>query len=379
MIYLDNAATTLCKPPCVIQAVTHAMTAMGNSARGAHSSALAASREVYETRCLLAELFGLKEPERVVFTLNSTMALNIAIKGLLAAGDHVITTAMEHNSVLRPLYEWQEKGVRLTILPCDELGNISYEQLEQSICADTKAVVCTHISNVTGNINDIARIGDICRRHRILFLLDASQSAGIFPINMEEMHIDVVCFTGHKSLFGPQGTGGLCVREGCEIRPLLSGGTGIHSFSRTQPEPMPTRLEAGTLNIHGIAGLRAALQYNREQTPQKMRRHEQELARYFYEALRKEPKLTFYGDCSNPNHAAIVTFNLGTYDSAEVGDELAVRFGIQTRAGIHCAPLIHRTFGTEKQGAVRVSFSYLNTMEEAEEAVQAVRTLIHEA
>ena len=378
MLYFDYAATSLRKPDGVAKAVADAILSMGNGARGTHAASLASSRMIYETREMLARLFGAEEACQIAFTMNSTMALNIAIKGMIQPGDHVITTAMEHNSVLRPLYELERQGVVLTILPCDTFGRISYKEMEESFRENTKAVVCTHVSNVTGNVNDIRRIGQMCREHQAYFILDASQSAGTFPIHMQEDQVDVICFTGHKGLLGPQGTGGLCVKKGVAIRPLLSGGSGIHSFSKEQPEQMPTRLEAGTLNAHGIAGLHVALRYLQEYGIDRIREEEQKLASYFYEQLRKEDSITFYGDLDNPVHGAIVTFNIGDYDSAQVSDELAQRFSICTRPGAHCAPLMHETFGTEGQGAVRFSFSHFHTMEEVRTAVEAIHTLIHE-
>ena len=261
MIYLDNAATTLHKPPQVMDAVVRAMTAMGNAARGAHGGALEAARTVYNTRVKLARLFGCPRPDHVIFTANSTEALNIAISGLIRPGDHVITTDCEHNSVLRPLYRLEEGGAALDVVPADRLGRVAYEDLEALLRPDTRAVVCTHASNLTGNVLDIARIGEMARRRGAILIVDASQTAGALPIDMEAMGIDVLCFTGHKGLMGPQGTGGLCVRPGVEIEPWKVGGSGVHSYDRRQPREYPTRLEAGTLNGHGIAGLSAALDF----------------------------------------------------------------------------------------------------------------------
>lgn len=378
MIYLDNAATTCYKPDVVIRAVTDAMGQLGNAGRGAHERSLDASRMVYETRVLLAQLFGLKDPGRVAFTANSTESLNIAIQGLFDDGDHVITTAMEHNSVLRPLYLMEQRGVRLTILPTDSKGRISYESLEASIGEDTKAVVCTHASNVTGNLINIARVGEICRRHKILLVVDASQSAGVFDINIEEMGIDVLCFTGHKSLMGPQGIGGICVRNGVTVRPLIVGGSGVQSFSKTHPPVMPTALEAGTLNGHGIAGLRAAIGYILGCGLDSIREREQMLMRMFWEGVKDIPGVSVYGDFEAALRAPIVSLNIGTYDSGEVSDMLASGYGILTRSGAHCAPLMHRALGTEERGAVRFSFSFHNTEEEVRKAVCAVRELAKE-
>ena len=265
MIYLDNAATTLRKPPQVIDAVVQAMDSFGNSARGTHEGSLAASRVIYDTRCKLASLFGCKRADHVAFACNSTEALNIAIHGCIRSGDHVISTDLEHNSVLRPLYRLErEKGVSLSFVPADRQGNIDYADFEKLLRSDTRAVICTHASNLTGNVLDLTRIGQFAHAHGLMFLVDASQSAGVLPIDMEKMQIDVLCFTGHKSLMGPQGTGGLCVREGVDIAPWKVGGTGVQTYSESQPAQMPTRLEAGTLNGHGIAGLNAALDFLQE-------------------------------------------------------------------------------------------------------------------
>ena len=378
MIYFDNAATTLQKPDCVVKAVTEAMCALGNSGRGAHNSALSASRMIYETRQALIRLFGGENPERIAFTANSTQALNTAIKGVLHPGDHVITTALEHNSVLRPLFEMEDRGVELTVLPADKLGNICYADFEKEIRPNTKAIVTTHGSNLTGNLLDIGRIGAIARKHGLLYIVDASQTAGVFPIEVQKMRIDILCFTGHKGLLGPQGTGGLYVREGVEIRPLLSGGSGVQTYLSSHPTQMPTALEAGTLNGHGIAGLRAAVQYIQETGLNTIRAKEQALMMAFYEAVREIPGVTVYGDFRSSNRCAIVSLNIRDYDSGEVSDALSSENGIATSPGAHCAPLMHKALGTVDQGAVRFSFSHFNTLEEIKIAVSALRELAQE-
>lgn len=379
MIYLDNAATTRPKPPGVAEAVTAAMQSYGNSGRGAHEDALSAARTVYGVRQRLAGWFGCPRADHVVFTPNSTAALNAAIGGLLGPGDHVISTDWEHNSVLRPLYRLRDWGMGLDFLPADSRGQLDYDGLERRLRPNTRAVVCTHASNLTGDMADIGRLGAFARAHGLLFILDASQTAGTFPIDMEAQHIDVVCFTGHKSLLGPQGTGGLCVREGVEIRPFLVGGTGIQSFLETQPEEWPTRLEAGTLNSHGLAGLGAAMDYLEQMGRDTVRARECALARRFYEAVRVIPGVTIYGDFSTAERAPVVTLNISDLDSAEVSDELAERFGIATRPGAHCAPRLHRALGTVDQGAVRFSWGWANTEEETDAAAEAVRLLAAEA
>lgn len=375
MIYLDNAATTRKKPPEVVTAVTEALCFLGNAGRGAHEATLQASRTIYDTRRKLAEFFHAESPDRIAFTCNATESLNTAIKGLLSPGDHVVTTQLEHNSVLRPLYEMEEKGAELTILPADQKGNINLADLEAAIRPETKAIICTHGSNVTGNLVDISAIGEIAQKHDVIFIVDASQTAGVFPIDVQAMHIDILCFTGHKSLLGPQGTGGVYVRTGLQLRPLKSGGSGVQTFSKRHPQQMPTVLEAGTLNGHGIAGLDAALDYLMRMGIDSIREKEQQLMWQFYEGIREIPGVKIYGDFSRKNRCAIVSFNIGDYDSAEVSDELAEVWEIATRSGGHCAPLMHEALGTAEQGAVRVSFSHYNTEEEVKIAIAAVKEL----
>lgn len=375
MIYFDNAATTIQKPKQVVEAVTQALCSMGNAGRGAHNASMGASRMLFDTRKKLAELFGGNNPAQVVFTSNSTESLNMALKGLLNPWDHVITTQLEHNSVLRPLYELEDKGVELTILNSDAKGRICYEDFEKEIKKNTKMIVCTHGSNLTGNLTDIRRVGEIARSHGLLFVVDASQTAGVFPIHVEEMKIDVLCFTGHKGLLGPQGTGGMYVREGVIIRPLKTGGSGVQTYSRTHPSKMPTALEAGTLNAHGLAGLDAALDYLKDTGIDVIRRKEQELMWYFYQKVLEIPGITVYGDFDSQERCPIVSLNVKDYDSSEVSDFLFTEYGISTRPGAHCAPLMHQAMGTEKQGAVRFSFSHYNTIEEIDIAVQALKEL----
>ena len=375
MIYLDNAATSRPKPAGVAEAVTEAMMFWGNCGRGSHEDALASARTVFTVREKIARLFGCARADHVAFTPNSTMALNIAIRGLLGPEDHVISTDLEHNSVLRPLYALRDAGMALDFVPADRKGRLDYEAFERLLRPETKAVVCTHASNLTGNLVDIDRVGAFCHRHGLLFILDASQTAGVFPIDMERQNIDVVCFTGHKSLLGPQGTGGLCVREGVEIRPFVVGGSGVQSYLETQPGEYPTRLEAGTLNSHGLAGLNAALDFLETTGLDTIRAHETALARRFYEAVQEIPGVQVYGDFEAGERAPVVALNIGDYESGEVADELAERFDIAVRPGAHCAPRMHRALGTVEQGAVRFSWSWFNTAEETDVAAEAVRTL----
>lgn len=375
MIYLDNAATTLQKPPQVIDAVVRAMNTMGNSARGTHDGALASSRTIYDTRSKLAALFNCARADHVVFTANSTEALNMAICGTLRPGDHVISTDLEHNSVLRPLYRLQEeRGVALSFVPADHAGNLDYDEFARLLCPQTRAVVCTHASNLTGNAVDLVRVGEFARQNGLLFLVDASQSAGVLPIDMERMHIDILCFTGHKSLMGPQGTGGLCLREGVEIAPWKVGGTGVQTYSRTQPTQLPVLLEAGTLNGHGIAGLNAALDFLRDTGIDAIRAHETALMRHFYEGVRGIDGVTVYGDFSR-ERTAVVALNLRDYDSGEISDALSEDYGIATRPGAHCAPRMHQALGTVEQGAVRFSFGWYNTENDVDAAIRALKEL----
>ena len=373
MIYLDNAATTLRKPPCVIDAVARAMTTLGNSGRSAHEESLTASRIIYDAREAAAVLFGCPRADHVAFTANSTEALNIAIGGLFSPGDHVISTDCEHNSVLRPLYRLE--GVDVSFVPADRLGRVRYDDFAALIRPNTRAIVCTHASNLTGNLLDIGRIGRLAHEQGLLFVVDASQTAGTVEIDMERQHIDVLCFTGHKGLMGPQGTGGLCVRPGVEIRPFKVGGTGVQTYLPQQPREYPTRLEAGTLNGHGIAGLMAAMDYIRSVGRETIRSHELALARRFYEGAANTPGVTVYGDFSSWDRAPIVTLNIRDYDSSQVSDVLAQDYGIATRAGAHCAPRLHRALGTVERGAVRFSFGWMNTEEETDAALAAVREI----
>lgn len=375
MIYLDNAATTMHKPKEVIDAVVCAMSSMGNAGRGANEASLSASRIIYDTREKLCRFFHGENPRQIVFTNNSTESLNIAIKGLLNPGDHVITTMLEHNSVLRPLYEMKEKGVELTIIESDKNGRFRLEDMEAAIRPNTKMIVCTNGSNLTGNYVPLKPVGELAKKHDILFVVDASQTAGVFPIDVQDMMIDVLCFTGHKGLLGPQGTGGMYVKEEIKIRPLKTGGSGVQTYSKTHPAEMPTALEAGTLNGHGIAGLHAAMSYLEETGVDHIRAREQELMWRFYEGVKDIPEITIYGDFSTKERCAIVTLNIGDYDSSEVSDALLTEYSISTRPGGHCAPLMHEALGTVEQGAVRFSFSHYNTEEEVDTAIEAVREL----
>ena len=375
MIYFDNAATTVKKPPQVIDAVVNALSGAGNSGRGGHGASLEAARTIFAARQLLAELFNAESPERIAFTANSTQALNTAINGIVNTGDHIITTELEHNSVLRPLYEAERQGAEISFVKSDKQGKIRYEDFEKLIKPNTRAIVCTHASNLTGNVLDIKRIGEIARRNDLLFVVDASQSAGVLDIGGQKMNIDILCFTGHKGLLAPQGTGGIYLRGGVTIRPLLSGGSGVQRYSKTHPRQMPTALEAGTLNCHGIAGLKAAVEYINSVGMENIRQKEQQLMRQFYDGVKDIPGVKIYGDFGTDMRCAIVALNVGSYPSEQVSDALFRDYGIATRAGAHCAPLMHKALGTEIQGAVRFSFSHYNTAEEVECAVRAFKDI----
>lgn len=406
-IYFDSAATSYYRPPQVAEAVVEAMYSMGNSSRGTHETALAGARVIADTRRRINALFDGDGAEQVAFTANSTESLNMALKGLLKPGDRVVTTVMEHNSVLRPLYQLESQGVEVCYVgcrtaadgspACGRMGLLDMEEFLARIRPGVKAVVCTHASNLTGNVLDIHRIGLACREAGAVFILDASQTAGVLPLSMKKDFIDILCFTGHKGLMGPQGTGGICLKKGIALDPLLTGGSGILTYSRQHPRQMPTALEAGTLNGHGIAGLRAALLWVEENGGiQEIYRKENELARVFYQKVKTIPGIRLYGDYRSyesgqgnveaksgtaweascqapPVRAPLVTLNLEDEDSGEVSDWLAEEWGIDTRSGGHCAPLMHGALGTRKQGAVRFSFSHFNTMEQVKKAVQALR------
>ncbi len=378
MIYLDNAATTMKKPPEVAQAVFHALTTLGNSARGAHRGSMAASHAIYDAREKLADFFGCPRADHVIFTCNVTEALNIAVDGLLDAGDQVVTTVLEHNSVLRPLYRLEEeRGIVLHLAGADRMGRLDYGELERLVTPETRLVVCTHASNLTGNVTDIRRVSGIAHTRGALLVVDAAQTAGTRRVKMDELGADVLCFTGHKGLMGPQGTGGLCIRPGVEIRPYKTGGTGVQTYLRRQPDQYPVRLEAGTLNGHGIAGLSAAVDWLNRTGLDEIRLREETLTRHFYEGVRNIPGVTVYGDFSG-EHTAVVALNIGESDSGETADILSEEYGIAVRAGAHCAPRMHEALGTKEQGAVRFSFSWFTTEEEIDAAITAVREIAKE-
>lgn len=375
MIYLNNAATTLQKPPCVARAVIEALGGQGSCGRGAHASELSAARTVFHAREALARLFAFQYPERVVFTANATQALNTALLGLLNPGDHVIATDWDHNSVLRPLYTLEkERNIKVDYLSADRRGRLEYDRLESLLRPNTRLLVGTHASNLTGNLLDVEHMSSFAQRHGLIFLLDAAQTAGSFPISMENMVVSLLAFTGHKGLMGPQGTGGLCVAPGVELRPLLSGGTGVRSFEEEQPAEYPEHLEAGTLNGHGLAGLGAAVDFILDTGVDTIHAHERALTERFVQGLGDIPGVTVYGDFSG-DRAPVVALNLEGWDPAAAADELAQEYDIAVRPGIHCAPRMHRALGTQYTDCLRFSFGWYTTQEDIDAALSALREM----
>ncbi len=384
MVYLDNAATTMRKPQQVIDAVVAAMGSLGNAGRGAGAAAMDAARTVHECRERVAALLGCPQADHVAFALNSTAALNCAIAGVVGQGDRVVTTVLEHNSVLRPLNRLAaEHGVELAFADCDELGRLDLDDLARLVAPGTRAVVVTGASNVTGNVVDVARVAQIAHEAGALCIVDASQSAGLLPIDMAAQDLDIVCFTGHKALMGPQGTGGMAVAPVVDVRPWCVGGTGVHSFDPLQPTEWPTRLEAGTANGHGLAGLNAALAFIEQNGGvEAMAAHETAMARRLYEGVCDLPGVTVYGDwptaAPGTSRPGIVALNIEGLMSAEVSDLLMQGWGIATRPGAHCAPLMHRALGTVQQGVVRFSTGWFTTAGEVDQAIDALRQIAEE-
>jgi len=376
MIYFDNAATTLPKPKAVGEAIIDALNSFGNPSRGGHEYSLRSSRVLYETRELLAKLIGVEDPLNIAFTGNSTMSLNIAILGLaLKEGDEIITTTLEHNSVLRPIYKLKKNKIKVKFISSDKIGNINYDELESSIGKNTKVIITTHASNLTGNLVDIEKIGKLAKKHKIIFIVDASQSLGVFPVDVIKDNIDILCFTGHKGLMGPTGVGGIYVSPKIDLKSYIVGGSGSYSFSEEHPKTMPDKLEGGTPNIHGIAGLNASLKYIFNIGVDTIREKELSLAKAFYEGIKELPKIKIYGDFNSFYRSPIVTINLEGIPSSDLAEVLSFDYGIATRSGIHCAPLMHNDFKTNETGMVRFSFSHYNTMEEILKTVKILKRI----
>jgi cysteine desulfurase family protein len=374
MIYFDNAASTLQKPGKVIEAVSNCLSGYcANPGRSAHKPSLLASRVVNDTREAIAGFFGISDPLRVIFTSGATESLNIAIKGSLKKGDHVITTSMEHNSVLRPLSRLKEDGVEVTIVECSSEGLIDVSDIEKSIKPNTKMVICLHASNVTGTIMPIKEIGLICRKQGVLFLVDAAQSAGFLDIDVGEMNIDMLAVPGHKCLMGIQGIGFLYIGDRANPTQLIEGGTGSGASLITQPEAIPDKYESGTLNLPGIVSLNAAISYINEVGLAEIRTHELNLTRLFLENVRKINGAVIYGHNNLTTAAtATVAMNLNNVSSSEFAAILDEEFDICTRAGLHCAPSAHKTIGTQESAAVRFSFGFFNTEAEIKKCIDAV-------
>jgi cysteine desulfurase family protein len=361
-VYLDNAATTYPKPEPVYSAIMRFMREVGGSAgRSGHRRSVEAGRVVYSAREELAGLFGISDPLRLAFTKNATEALNMAIWGLLEPGDHVVTSSMEHNSVIRPLHAAGRFGITHTVVTCDVEGRLDPAALREEIRPDTRLIVLTQASNLTGTILPVADAAEIARASGVTLLVDAAQSAGRLKIDVEADGVDVLAFTGHKELFGPQGTGGLYVREGVELTPICFGGTGSRSSSLEQPELMPDRLESGTLNAPGIAGLGAGARFVGDTGVEAVRSHELELLERLSEGLARLPDVTVLGPDRPSDRVGIVPLTFSRLWPTQAAELLDTRYGIATRPGMHCAPLAHRTIGTIETGALRVSFSYMNT------------------
>lgn len=376
-IYLDNSATSFPKPNVVYDAVIKTLKDVGaNPGRGGYKKALEASRIVFQCREVLADFFNIKKSDRIAFTSNATEALNIGIKGVLSPNSEVITTQLEHNSVLRPLHHLKKThGINIKYIKCDKDGSFSLENVKKVVSSKTKLIVMTHASNVIGTITPVSEIFKFCKEHNIITMLDAAQTAGLIPIDVDEMHIDIMAASGHKSLFGPQGTGFIFVREGFKLNTLKEGGTGTHSSSLDQPEEMPEHLESGTLNTPGIAGLMAGVNFIKEKGLNTIRRHELKLVKKLIEGLMANKKTIIYGPLNPELRASAVSFNLKNLDCSEVGFILDEIYDIYVRVGLHCAPLTHKLIGSYPSGTVRVSPGFFNTESEIEVFINAINEI----
>lgn len=380
MIYLDNAATTFPKPESVYKKMDDCMrNYCSNPGRSGHKMAMESARVVEETREIIAKLFNIKNPMDVVYTFNATDSLNLAIKGFLKLGDHVITTTMEHNSVLRPIMELENIGIEHTFVQADKEGKINPKDIEAAIKDNTKLIAIIHASNVTGTLIDIETIGKIAKNHKITYLVDASQSAGIYDIDVDKLNIDMLAMPGHKGLLGPQGTGILYVNNKIRLHCQREGGTGSKSEEIVQPDLYPDKYESGTHNTPGIVGLGAGVEFILETGIDNIRKHEEELSQYMIDEILKIDGVKLYGPKSAKERTAVISINIKDLDSGEVTFRLDREFGIATRSGIHCAPLAHKSIGTLKQGAVRFSLGYFTTKEEIDKAIKAIQIIASEA
>lgn len=376
MIYFDNAATTYPKPQIVYDAIMDSMMNYGaNPGRSGHKFALKTSRGVFETRQLLSQFFNTGSPMNIIFTFNCTESLNIGIKGILKSGDHVITTSMEHNSVLRPIKRLENIGVESTIINANSQGLIDPLDIENAIKPNTKLIVTTHISNLVGSITPIEEIGAMAKKHDIYYLVDAAQSSGVYDIDVKKMNIDILAFPGHKGLLGPQGTGGLYINDDLDIESIFQGGTGSESSSMIQPDVWPDKFESGTINAPGIIGLGTGIKYIMEKGIENIKYHEEELTQYFIKEIKNIEGIKLYGPLTN-RQGPVVSLNIGDIDSSETSYILDNKYNIAVRPGLHCAPLGHKTIGTLNQGTVRFSFGMFNTHEEIEIAIKALRDIV---
>lgn len=379
MIYFDNAATSYPKPEVVYNKILKSMKEYGaNPGRAGHKMALQAGRGIYETRELISRLFNIKNPMNIILTFNCTDSLNLGIKGLLKSGDHVITTSMEHNSVLRPLKTLETSGVETTIVWGDSKGRVNPHDIEKNIKNNTKLIITTHVSNLTGTIMPIKAIGEIAKKHGIIYMVDGAQSVGVYDIDVENMGIDLLAFPGHKGLLGPQGTGGLYIREGIILNHLKEGGTGSSSDSLYQPDILPDKFESGTPNTPGIIGLGEGIRYILETSIENIRKHEKELTKHFIEETIKIDGVKVYGPLNVEEQGAVVSLNIRDEDSSEISYILDEEYDIGVRSGLHCAPLAHKTIGTFRQGVIRFSFGPFNTHEEIEMCIKAIKKISDE-
>lgn len=377
-VYLDNSATSWPKPPQVAEAITRFLTDCGASpGRSGHQMAITAAREVFETRELIAKLFNVSNSDRVIFTSNATHSLNIAIKGVLQEGDHVITTTFEHNSTIRPLRDLEAKGViEISVIGCNSAGELDLDALKKSIRPNTRLVASIQASNVTGDILPIDQVGMICKTNNLLFLVDASQSAGIIPIDMQASNIDMLAFTGHKKLYGPTGIGALCIANDVnQIQSLIQGGTGSSSEHEYHPDFYPDRLEAGTLNTVGIVGLKAGVEFLIHEGINNIQSHVQYITDRFLDGLRKVSGVEVHRVLNGNLQVGVISLNMQGYSPSDLAFTLDSEFGIMIRPGLHCAPLVHKVLGTFPQGSARFSFGCFNTVDEVDYTLEALHRL----
>lgn len=376
MIYMDNAATSWPKPESVYRAVVDCMKKYGaNPGRSGHRMALQAGQILLQTRQLLCQLFSIDNPFQMIFTLNATESLNLAIKGCTKPGDHIITTTMEHNSVVRPLKELEKYDIKTTYVKADSQGRIDPDDIKKAIQPNTRLIVTTHASNVTGTLVPIDEIGKIARDHGILYLVDAAQTAGIIPINLAKLPIDMMAMPGHKGLLGPQGTGVLYIASHVKLKPLKEGGTGSQSENLYQPEFLPDRYESGTQNTPGIAGLGAGISYILQQGQNKLHTYTARLEKFFLDNVSQIPGIKVYGPTNMDERIGVISINIKDFDSSHIANLLDEKYDIATRGALHCAPLAHQTIGTLKQGAVRFSPGIFNTMDQVVQCIRALEQL----